>query len=151
MLPVSNVLHVNHPWFSVLTPNIGLQKELHRLSNISARTAVYATVKHRNELDRKRILITGGAGFVGSHLVDRLMIDGHDVTVLDNFFTGQRKNIAHWLGHPNFRLFEQDVVSIVLSNLAPHVLLCVGNCVVHSNPLPDTHLSSPGGIIHARS
>ena len=53
--------------------------------------------------ERKRILVTGGAGFVGSHLVDKLMGLGHEVVVLDNFFTGQKKNIAHWLNHPNFR------------------------------------------------
>lgn len=52
---------------------------------------------------RKKILVTGGAGFVGSHLVDKLMQEGHEVTVVDNFFTGQKKNIAHWLHHPNFR------------------------------------------------
>jgi UDP-glucuronate decarboxylase len=52
---------------------------------------------------RRKILVTGGAGFVGSHLVDKLMMEGHEVTVVDNFFTGQKKNIAHWLHHPNFR------------------------------------------------
>lgn len=52
---------------------------------------------------RKKILVTGGAGFVGSHLVDKLMMEGHEVIALDNFFTGQKKNIAHWLHHPNFR------------------------------------------------
>jgi UDP-glucuronate decarboxylase len=52
---------------------------------------------------RKKILVTGGAGFVGSHLVDKLMMEGHEVTVLDNFFTGQKKNVAHWLHHPYFR------------------------------------------------
>ena len=52
---------------------------------------------------RKKILVTGGAGFVGSHLVDKLMMEGHEVTVVDNFFTGQKKNIAHWIHHPNFR------------------------------------------------
>jgi len=58
---------------------------------------------------RKKILVTGGAGFVGSHLVDKLMQEGHDVTVLDNFFTGQKKNIEHWMHHPNFSLMVHDV------------------------------------------
>jgi hypothetical protein len=52
---------------------------------------------------RKKILVTGGAGFVGSHLVDKLMMEGHEVTVLDNLFTGQKKNVAHWFHHPNFK------------------------------------------------
>lgn len=59
---------------------------------------------------RKRILVTGGAGFVGSHLVDRLMLLGHEVTVLDNFFTGSKTTVAHWCGHPNFEMVRHDVV-----------------------------------------
>lgn len=59
---------------------------------------------------RKRILVTGGAGFVGSHLVDRLMLLGHEVTVLDNFFTGSKTTVSHWVGHPNFELVRHDVV-----------------------------------------
>lgn len=61
--------------------------------------------------DQKRILITGGSGFVGSHLVDRLMLDGHRVTVADNFFTGSKRNIEHWIGHPNFELITHDIVN----------------------------------------
>lgn len=49
---------------------------------------------------QKRILVTGGAGFVGSNLVDVLMQQGHIVYVLDNLFTGHRRNIEHWIGHP---------------------------------------------------
>lgn len=60
---------------------------------------------------RKRILITGGAGFLGSHLVDRLMLLGHDVTVLDNFFTGSKTTVSHWIGHPNFEMVRHDVVN----------------------------------------
>jgi UDP-glucuronate decarboxylase len=58
----------------------------------------------------KRVLVTGGAGFVGSHLVDRLMILGHEVTVLDNFFTGSKTTVSHWVGHPNFEMVRHDVV-----------------------------------------
>ncbi|KAJ9479293.1 UDP-glucuronate decarboxylase [Pseudozyma hubeiensis] len=60
--------------------------------------------------EKKRILITGGAGFVGSHLVDRLMLLGHEVLVIDNFFTGQKSNVSQWVGHPNFELIRHDVV-----------------------------------------
>jgi len=58
---------------------------------------------------RKRILITGGAGFLGSHLCERLLADGHDVLCVDNFFTGTKDNIAHLLDHPLFELMRHDV------------------------------------------
>ena len=70
----------------------------------------FAPVKLLPPASRKRILVTGGAGFVGSHLVDRLMLLGHEVTVLDNFFTGSKTSISHWVGHPNFQLARHDVV-----------------------------------------
>lgn len=56
-----------------------------------------------------RILITGGAGFIGSHLIDRLMAENHDVICLDNFFTGRRQNVWQWIDHPNFELIRHDV------------------------------------------
>jgi len=58
---------------------------------------------------RKRILVTGGAGFLGSHLCERLVKDGHDVICLDNFFTGAKDNVAHLLDHANFELMRHDV------------------------------------------
>ncbi|MFO0680784.1 MAG: UDP-glucuronic acid decarboxylase family protein [Sandaracinus sp.] len=58
-----------------------------------------------------RCLVTGGAGFVGSHLCDRLLDAGHEVVVVDNFLTGRRKNVAHRLGTPGFQLVEHDVVT----------------------------------------
>ena len=61
----------------------------------------------------KRILVTGGAGFLGSHICDRLVAQGHDVICLDNFFTSQKSNIEHLLGHPNFELIRHDVVNPV--------------------------------------
>ena len=57
----------------------------------------------------KRILVTGGAGFLGSHLCDRLVGQGHDVICLDNFFTSQKSNVVHLLGKPNFELIRHDV------------------------------------------
>lgn len=56
-----------------------------------------------------RILVTGGAGFIGSHLIDRLMQAGHDVICVDNFFTGHKRNIQHWFGNPNFELIRHDI------------------------------------------
>lgn len=60
-------------------------------------------------MSSKRILITGGAGFLGSHLCDKLIAQGHDVLAVDNFFTGSKANVAHLLGHPRFELMRHDV------------------------------------------
>jgi UDP-glucuronate decarboxylase len=58
---------------------------------------------------KQRILVTGGAGFLGSHLCDRLVSEGHDVICLDNYFTGRKKNIEHLMSLPNFELLRHDV------------------------------------------
>ncbi len=58
----------------------------------------------------KRILVTGGAGFLGSHLCDRLVAEGHDVLCLDNFFTGAKENIRHLMTEPHFELIRHDLV-----------------------------------------
>lgn len=58
----------------------------------------------------KRILVTGGAGFLGSHLCDRLLEDGHEVICLDNYFTGRRANVIHLIGNPNFELLRHDII-----------------------------------------
>jgi UDP-glucuronate decarboxylase len=57
----------------------------------------------------KRVLVTGGAGFLGSHLCERLLDQGHEVLCVDNFFTGRRSNVAHLLPHPSFELMRHDV------------------------------------------
>ncbi len=60
-------------------------------------------------LDKKRILVTGGAGFLGSHLCDRLISNGHEVICVDNFFTGEKNNIAHLLDFNSFDLLRHDI------------------------------------------
>ncbi len=60
-------------------------------------------------LTRKRILVTGGAGFLGSHLCERLLRDGHDVLCVDNYFTGRKDNIVHLLSHPHFEVMRHDI------------------------------------------
>jgi UDP-glucuronate decarboxylase len=57
----------------------------------------------------KRVLVTGGAGFLGSHLCERLIADGHDVLCVDNFYTGRRANVAHLLDHSNFEMLRHDI------------------------------------------
>jgi UDP-glucuronate decarboxylase len=56
-----------------------------------------------------RILVTGGAGFIGSHLIDRLMTAGHEVICLDNFYTGHKRNILKWMGNPYFEMIRHDI------------------------------------------
>lgn len=73
------------------------------MSQISRNTFTDATPEPR------RILITGGAGFLGSHLCERLLNAGHDVLCVDNYFTGTKRNIEHLIGHPRFELMRHDV------------------------------------------
>ena len=56
-----------------------------------------------------KILVTGGAGFIGSHLIDRLMEKGHDILCLDNFYTGNKNNVLKWVGNPHFELIRHDI------------------------------------------
>ncbi|HEX2826073.1 MAG TPA: UDP-glucuronic acid decarboxylase family protein [Burkholderiales bacterium] len=63
----------------------------------------------RNYNSRRRVLVTGGAGFLGSHLCEKLLAAGHSVLCIDNFFTGTRDNIAHLIGHPHFELMRHDI------------------------------------------
>lgn len=61
-----------------------------------------------------RVVVTGGAGFVGSHLVDKLLARGDNVIVIDNFFTGRKENLLHHFGNPKFELIRHDVVEPIL-------------------------------------
>jgi UDP-glucuronate decarboxylase len=65
----------------------------------------------RNYSSRKRILVTGGAGFLGSHLIDHLIASGNDVICMDNFFTGDKRNISHFSTNPNFEFIRHDVTA----------------------------------------
>ncbi|MCX7698798.1 MAG: SDR family oxidoreductase [Candidatus Goldbacteria bacterium] len=62
-----------------------------------------------SRLFSKRILVTGGAGFIGSHLCEKLLNEGHEILCVDNFYTGRRANIAHLLSNPNFELMRHDI------------------------------------------
>jgi len=98
-------LHIAHEKIKIL------ESKLAQLESRLPPPSSYPDVKFRTYKDKKRILITGGAGFVGSHLVDKLMLDGHEVFVVDNYFTGTKRNIEHWVGHENFEMLHHDIVN----------------------------------------
>jgi UDP-glucuronate decarboxylase len=84
-----------------------------------------------------RILVTGGAGFLGSHLVDRLMQSGSEVICLDSFYTGSKQNISQWIGHPNFELVRHDVTEPIKLEVDQIYHLACPASPVHyqSNPI----------------
>ena len=71
-------------------------------------------MSHVDDLIRQRVLVTGGAGFLGSHLCERLLAEGHDVLCVDNYYTGRRSNIEHLLGNPRFETMRHDITSPLL-------------------------------------
>jgi hypothetical protein len=87
-------------------------------SHIQKHTKHSSLYKHTNthtfQKQRNRVLVTGGAGFVGSHLCEYLVNRGDQVICLDNFFTGSKDNVAHLIGRPNFEVIRHDVVEPVL-------------------------------------
>lgn len=106
----------------------------------------FPSVRMLNSNEMKKILVTGGAGFVGSHLVDRLMLMGHEVVVLDNFFTGSKRNIRHWIGHPNFELIRHDVVDPVWCRLFLIILLTDWQFMIEVQQI--YHLACPASPPH---
>ena len=98
--------------------------------------------------NQKRILITGGAGFLGSHLCDRLIAEGHDVLCLDNFFTGSKKNINHLLSKPNFELIRHDLVQpIFIEADEIYNLACPASPIHYQyNPVKTVKTSVMGSI-----
>ncbi|MED6170390.1 UDP-glucuronic acid decarboxylase 1 [Stylosanthes scabra] len=81
---------------------------------LEKRNAVAGRVPAAIGARRLRVVVTGGAGFVGSHLVDKLIERGNEVIVVDNFFTGRKENLVHLLGNPRFELIRHDVVEPIL-------------------------------------
>ncbi len=104
----------------------------------------FSKMKH----NRKRILVTGGAGFLGSHLSDRLVAAGHDVLCLDNFFTGSKDNIAHVIGKPNYELVRHDLVEPILLEVDEIYNMACPASPVHyqHNPVKTTKTSVMGAI-----
>jgi UDP-glucuronate decarboxylase len=96
----------------------------------------------------QRILVTGGAGFLGSHICDRLVDRGHDVICLDNFFTSQKQNIAHLLDKPNFELIRHDVTHPLWLEVDQiYNLACPASPVHYQfNPIKTTKVSVMGAI-----
>ena len=96
----------------------------------------------------KRILITGGAGFIGSHLSERLVKEGHDVICLDNFFTGRKSNVEHLMDYKNFEIIRHDVVNPILLEVDQiYNLACPASPVHYQyNPVKTTKTSVMGAI-----
>lgn len=95
-----------------------------------------------------KILVTGGAGFIGSHLCERLLAEGHSVICLDNFFSGDRDNVAHLLGKPDFTLVEHDVTEPFCFDVEEiYNLACPASPVFYqSDPVKTTRTSVLGAI-----
>ncbi|MCB2212214.1 SDR family oxidoreductase [bacterium] len=97
----------------------------------------------------KRVLVTGGAGFLGSHLIDRLLDQGHEVLCLDNFFTGSRENIRHVLKHDHFELVRHDVVEPILLEVETiYNLACPASPVHYQYNSVKTIKTSVMGVIN---
>jgi UDP-glucuronate decarboxylase len=98
--------------------------------------------------DRRRILVTGGGGFLGSHLCERLASEGHDVLCLDNFFTGSKRNIEGLLGRPNFELIRHDLVNPVYLEVEEIYNLACPAAPIHYqyNPVKTVKTSVMGAI-----
>jgi UDP-glucuronate decarboxylase len=96
----------------------------------------------------KRILVTGGAGFLGSHLCDRLLAQGHDVLCLDNLFTGSKTNILHLMGNPRFEFIRHDIINpIYLEVDEIYNLACPASPVHYQyNPIKTIKTSVMGAI-----
>jgi UDP-glucuronate decarboxylase len=98
--------------------------------------------------NRKRILVTGGAGFLGSHLCERLLNEGHEVLCVDNFYSGTKDNVAHLMGNPHFELMRHDVTFPLYVEVDEIFNLACPASPVHyqSDPVQTTKTSVHGAI-----
>jgi UDP-glucuronate decarboxylase len=96
----------------------------------------------------KRVVVTGGAGFLGSHLCERLLADGHDVLCVDNYFTGRRANIAHLLDNPNFESMRHDITFPLFVEVDEIYNLACPAAPIHYqfDPVQTTKVSVHGAI-----
>src|SRR5256885_72330 len=95
---VTSDITVSPPWPACVMTN-----------SSPSRTALPRAITRLSASTRRRPLVTGGAGFLGSHLCERLVARGHDVICIDNFFTGTRDNVLSLLANPRFELIRHDI------------------------------------------
>ncbi|CAL9079444.1 unnamed protein product [Musa textilis] len=156
---LASVFFVFAPYTAPSTAGAHLAVDLARLSSMPAVHGRYRMALERRfirerlplGLKRKglRIVVAGGAGFVGSHLVDRLIERGDSVIAVDNFFTGRKENVMHHFGNPNFELIRHDVVEPLLLAVDQIYHLACPASPVHYNFNPvKTIKTNVGGTLN---
>lgn len=100
-------------------------------------------------ISMKRILVTGGAGFIGSHLCERLVNEGHDVICIDNFYSGSKENVWHLIGKPNFEIVRHDVINPYWAEVDEiYNLACPASPIYYQNDPIQTTKTSFFGAYH---
>ena len=99
-----------------------------------------------NKINKQINLVTGGAGFLGSHLIDKLMLLNEKVICLDNFFTGDKSNISQWINHPNFEVIRHDVTEPIQLEVDKIWHLACPASPIHykNNPIKTSKISIMG-------
>ena len=128
--------------------NVGLFRAIVYRKRLPLQSAVPAAGWRENGFRMKRILVTGGAGFIGSHLCERLVNEGHDVICLDNYFTGSKANVKALMGCGNFELVRHDVTSPYYAEVDQiYNLACPASPIHYQyNPIKTTKTSFLGAL-----